>query len=98
MFYFLEERKNAESRDIGLVSSKSKSKTPIKQANSSSNTDSSGLFENIEDSTASRTFASSPSTEKSINSFIQAFGEEDSVIEDLQPLRRISREYRSDNR
>lgn len=94
---FQEERKNAEARDAGLVSSK-KTKTPVKQLSSSSSNDTSALFENIEDSTASRTFAASPSTEKSINSFIQAFGEDDSVIEDLQPLHRISRGYRSDNR
>jgi hypothetical protein len=58
------------------------------------------LFDTVEDSSsAHRTFASSPATEKhNINSFIQAFDEDDGVLEDLQPLRRISRDYKSDNR
>jgi hypothetical protein len=103
-FTFLDEKRLTESRDAGLVTTKNK----IKQSSSSSaatqkqitsqTSDTSSLFDEIEDSTASRTFASSPSTDKHINSFIRAFDEDDGVLEDLQPLRRISRDYKSDNR
>jgi hypothetical protein len=97
-----DEKRLAEARDAGLVTTKAKMK-PSSSASTSKQittqtSDTSSLFENIEDSTASRTFASSPSTEKHINSFIRAFDEDDGVIEDLQPLRRISRDYKSDKR
>ena len=98
----LEERRQLEARDAGLVTTKNKSKSSSKQSittTPSSSEDTLSLFDNIDESTtASRTFASSPSTDKHINSYIRAFDEDDGVIEDLQPLRRISRDYKSDKR
>jgi hypothetical protein len=99
----IEEKRLSDLRDAGLVSNKSKIKTAVRQPSSSASQANESLFDNVEDSsTAHRTFAAAPSPSfeqhNNINSFIQAFDEDDGVLEDLQPLRRISRDYKSDNR